>query len=1109
MKHVYKAFLFFFIFSLLAITTNAQFTAGRLVVLQVGDGSAALGNTATPVFLKEFTTTGTAGVSLTIPTTGTTRLTQSGSATSEGQITLSADGQFINIAGYDAAATTAGIAATSSATVNRVINTVDAGGTVTRGASTTSLYSGNNFRSAVRSNNADFWGAGGTSGTFYFGTTATAASVQNATVVNGRVINIFNGNLYLSTSSSTAPSIPGVWAFAGTPFTSSTPTLFIGTGTGSSPYAFAINPAGNVAYIADDRATAAGGVQKWTLTGSTWSLAYTFSSGANIGTRGVIVDFSGSNPIVYAITTDNKLVRFTDAGSASAATVLATAPTNTAYRSVVFSPAAALIPTVNLSVSTNVGSEAAATAVTVTATASSPVSGNQTVSLSVSGTNITAGDYTLSNATITIPSGTTTGNVTFTVVDDVIVEATETAILTISSPSSGIMLGSPVTQNISIVDNDNSAPTIALDAATTSDFIDGAIASNPTSPFAISAVINDPTAPAQFLGINFIIADAETAASSLVVTAASDNQTVVPDANILISGTVANRKIKITPTAVGFANISVTVSDGVAQTTYILNYAASDVSNVPASTRFHTGTSDASTAVALDNNYMLVGDDENQGLRLYDRQNSGLPLKVFDFTSSLGLTDLSGGLPREVDIEASTRVGNRIYWLGSHSNSASGANRPNRRRLFATDITGTGAATTLSYVGRYDDLRTDLINWDVNDVHGLGANFFGLASSTAVGVIPEATDGSGFNIEGLVMAPDGTTGYICFRAPISPASNRTKALIVPVTNFTSLVTSNPTTGPAIFGTPIQLDLGGRGIREIKKNASGEYLIIAGPHDVATGTAPKDFRFYTWTGNAGDLPTLRTGNMNILNANGSFESIVDLPDPLTSISPIQLLVDNGDAIFYANGVIAKDLAQNNFKKFRSDTVVLGAAGTVLPLTLVQFEVKANANDAVVHWRTANETNLRFYEVQFSVDGKKINTLTIQSPAAGANEKNYVFTHFNASTVASKLYYRLKVTEKNGDVSYSSIALIRFDNKGLLITDVYPNPTKSFIQVVATNASGKAIRLRIIDLQGKTLLAKEITGSGSNTIDLHNLTNGVYIMEALLPDGNKQQFKFVKE
>jgi hypothetical protein len=151
-------------------------------------------------------------------------------------------------------------------------------------------------------------------------------------------------------------------------------------------------------------------------------------------------------------------------------------------------------------------------------------------------------------------------------------------------------------------------------------------------------------------------------------------------------------------------------------------------------------------------------------LRLYNRANSGLPLYVFDPTASLDMS-ADRRIP-EVDIEGSARVGTRIYWIGSHDNSSGGAIRVNRYRVFATDISGSGTcASALSYVGRYDGLRADLLNWDTNNLHGLGANRYGLAASAQAGVNPEVPDGSGFNIEGLVMAPaSATTAYICFRA---------------------------------------------------------------------------------------------------------------------------------------------------------------------------------------------------------------------------------------------------------------------------------------------------------------------------------------------------------
>ncbi len=509
--------------------------------------------------------------------------------------------------------------------------------------------------------------------------------------------------------------------------------------------------------------------------------------------------------------------------------------------------------------------------------------------------------------------------VSVSAVDDAEVEGVHSATLTHSSTSAdaaytGITIN-PV--SVTITDNDvaaGSSPTIVV-ASTTTAYL---------SASTVSSVIGDPTDPASTLGIDFTIDDTDTPAESLSVTASSTNASVAPVASLTLTGSGASRNLRITPAGVGYTILTVMVSDGSSTASFVISYAASAAATM--TSRFHTGASDASTAVDAGEGYMLVADDENQVLRLYKRTNSGLPFAGFDYTSSLGLTDLSGGVPREVDIEASVRVGDRIYWLGSHSNSSGGANRPNRSRLFATDVTGIGASTTLRYVGRYDGLKTDLISWDINNGHGLGTSYFGLQASAATGVAPETDGGVGFNIEGLTMAPDGTTGYLSFRAPISPASNRTQALIVPVTNFTSLVSGNPTGGPATFGAPILLDLGGRGIREIKGNGTGQYVIVAGPSGGAGGD-PNASKLYTWTGNPTDRPVLRATDLSGLSGTSgasSIESIVDLPASLNATSSIQFVMDNGDQVYYNDGTIAKELSQNNFKKSRSDYATLGEA-----------------------------------------------------------------------------------------------------------------------------------------------------------------------------------------
>ena len=109
---------------------------------------------------------------------------------------------------------------------------------------------------------------------------------------------------------------------------------------GGNPYAFQINPVLGVAYVADDRTIAnGGGIIKYSLSGGTWSSVYTLGtttgSATTYGARGLTVDWTGVNPIIYATTTEdsaNRLIRIVDTDSGAGATLVATAPANTVFR---------------------------------------------------------------------------------------------------------------------------------------------------------------------------------------------------------------------------------------------------------------------------------------------------------------------------------------------------------------------------------------------------------------------------------------------------------------------------------------------------------------------------------------------------------------------------------------------------------------------------------------------------------------------------------------------------------------------------------------------------------------------------------------------------------
>ena len=358
------------------LSSYGQFSAGNLVVEQIGDGTTALSGSSTTVKLLQFTPTGTPGTSTSFfssagtPTTSPYNIVESGSATSNGYISLSTDKAFVVVPGYNAPNATASIAASASATYGRTIGKVTSTGALQTNGTFNAL-TGNNYRSIV-SNGSSYWLGGGI-GIVYTPTDVTSGITTTCTSIittNTRILNIFNNTLFASTSSTSfngTGSNLGIYQIGSTfnalptaTVTATTNVNIINTATGSSPYAFAFSPDGLTCYVADDRSTTAGGVQKWIYSGTfsastgwsggTWTLSYTLGTGAtNIGARGLTVDFSGTNPVIYGTSAEgslNRVFSITDTGSASTATTLATATANYIFRGICFAPQA--IPTISV-----------------------------------------------------------------------------------------------------------------------------------------------------------------------------------------------------------------------------------------------------------------------------------------------------------------------------------------------------------------------------------------------------------------------------------------------------------------------------------------------------------------------------------------------------------------------------------------------------------------------------------------------------------------------------------------------------------------------------------------------------------------------------------------
>jgi hypothetical protein len=285
----------------------------------------------------------------------------SSGADSEGGLSLSENGKYVVLAGYDAATGGATVVSgTTSSATNRIAALIDASssGSVDTTTRFTGGFSANNVRGATTSDGSKFWATGAgssTKGVWYVGH-GLSNDVQLNSSIAMTWCNIFSGQLY--GDSAKGPNVFTIGTgepSSGSPTATSLPANYPNSGTGQTPMGFVFldlntSVAGlDTLYVADELA---GGIKKWTWNGATWSQSSTsFTSVTGIGTinfRGLAAVVVGSDVNLIAGTStatgadqygSTHIVKFVDDGSASpTGTVIVTAPTNELYKGIAMSP---------------------------------------------------------------------------------------------------------------------------------------------------------------------------------------------------------------------------------------------------------------------------------------------------------------------------------------------------------------------------------------------------------------------------------------------------------------------------------------------------------------------------------------------------------------------------------------------------------------------------------------------------------------------------------------------------------------------------------------------------------------------------------------------------
>lgn len=352
--------------TILGSNSSAQtFAPGKIAVLQLGDGGAGrclpgnggsvanpytnynasdvIGSRQTAMYIDQFDPNGVnmtvPSVQIPVPTNGSDGLFINGNAGTEGNMTLAGDKSVLAVTGYAGdilSITTGQQTAPSNLSYDRGIGTIDAFGVYTRiyrGGGWYGIATGKtNPRGVATDGVGNFWGCGNGYGSLFYNSSSAPDPLQFQNIALTSASRVINNTLYVTVKSSESVNAypAGIYSFVDffnnpVPFPTAASFLHLEIPANSAHnncIGFDIKPSGDEAYMADATVSGAGGITKYYKSGTTWNMAYhlqipgytslttgTMTNAASIqtlvGCFNITVDWSGTDPVIYATTADS------------------------------------------------------------------------------------------------------------------------------------------------------------------------------------------------------------------------------------------------------------------------------------------------------------------------------------------------------------------------------------------------------------------------------------------------------------------------------------------------------------------------------------------------------------------------------------------------------------------------------------------------------------------------------------------------------------------------------------------------------------------------------------------------------------------------------------
>lgn len=188
---------------------------------------------------------------------------------------------------------------------------------------------------------------------------------------------------------------------------------------------------------------------------------------------------------------------------------------------------------------------------------------------------------------------------------------------------------------------------------------------------------------------------------------------------------------------------------------------------------------------------------------------------------------------------------------------------------------------------------------------------------------------------------------------------------------------------------------------------------------------------------------------------------------------------------------------------------GNCFNVVPVKLEYINGHRVSDGNVLNWRLTCLSSSITMEIERSADTR--NFKAVSSITATQARCAEPFSFVDAAPLKGRNFYRLKITDIDGRISYSPVVMLSSESNGLEFVGLYPSAVKNEASLSVSSDKAMAIEFNITDMSGRIVVKSKrniVAGSNLIPVDCTKLAPGMYHLTGRGEDALATTIRFVK-